>query len=231
MNVDNQVKQVKQDNLELRHHFEIFEQDRREIAYALHNEMGQQLTAIRTAAQLMIRQSEGRQTHPVAQRIVALTDDMFTQMHHMLQRLRPGTLDKLGLIAALEDLLLLNYEQLQLTTSLELDGDVEAIELVLNIDLKLAIYRIVQEALTNAVRHGRATVAKVLLHHEGDKLKLEILNNGQALDATLDNLLQRKRSSVGLFGIKQRVQAWDGELCFQNTGQQVALTCLFPVAK
>jgi len=226
MNVD---KQTQRDSQELRQNFEMLEQERREIAYALHNEMGQQLTAIRTAAQLMIRQSEGRQTHPVAQTIVELTDGMFTQMYHMLQRLRPSTLDKLGLIAALEDLVLLNHEQLQLTTSLELDGDAEATEQSMNADLKLAIYRIVQEALTNAVRHGQAKMAKVLLRKEGNRLKLEVSNNGQALDAALDSLLQRKRSSVGLFGIKQRVQAWGGEMYFENAGQQVVLTCLFPL--
>jgi len=214
-----------QNNEIIRQNLALIENERREIAFELHNEIGQNLTAIRTAAQLMHRQSEGRQTHPVAKTIVELTDQMFEMMHHLLQRLHPSVLDKFGLADSLEDLVTFAQENLHLHCTLDIVGDTSVLEK----DLQMAVYRIVQEALTNAVRHGYASEANIQLVVRADVLDLLVSNNGVALTGTIDQLILKKTSGIGLLGILHRVQAWQGLIAFENVDEGAKLSCSFPV--
>ncbi|MDX8387441.1 MAG: histidine kinase [Ghiorsea sp.] len=214
-----------QNNELIRQNLALIENERREIAFELHNEIGQSLTAIRTAAQLMHRQSEGRQTHPVAKNIVALTDQMYDVMHRLLHRLHPSALDKFGLEGSLEDLLSVVQTNLKLDVTLEVEGDITVIEP----DLQLAIYRIIQESLTNAVRHGQASQASVTISIDTKVLALIVTNNGLPLKDEMDALIQNKASGIGLLGIQHRVSGWLGEISFTNSDDGVTLNCTFPM--
>lgn len=217
-----------ENDLQIRQNLDLIERERRDIAFELHNEMGQQLTAIRTAAQLMCRQSEGRQCYPVAQSIVLMTDQIFTMMYQMLQRLRPTTIDKLGLHGALEDLKLFCKEHLNLDVELRVE-DTQAMMDSLDSNMQLALYRIVQEALINASRHGHARRALVKFELNRASIKLWVSNNGTQLHHTLDALLQKKGSGMGLVGVQQRVRAWHGKFQLENAGLGVLLSCQFPL--
>lgn len=219
------MNQQAENNTLIRQNLKLIENERRDIAFELHNEIGQNLTAIRTAAQLMHRQSEGRQTHPVAESIVALTDQMYTSMHRLLHRLHPSILDKFGLSDSLQDLITFVQEYMGLHCHLDVMGDLAT----LPEDLQLAVYRIVQEALTNAVRHGEATEAEVKLFVSQDALQVFVYNNGAQLDSDLDALIHQKSSGIGLMGIKHRVDAWHGVLAFKNIDEGVKLSCSFPL--
>jgi len=210
----------------IRQNLKLIENERRDIAFELHNEIGQNLTAIRTAAQLMYRQSEGRQTHPVAESIVTLTDQMYTSMHRLLHRLHPSILDKFGLSDALQDLIAFVQKYMGLDCHLDIMGDLAS----LPEDLQLAVYRIVQEALTNAVRHGQATEAEVKLFVTQEALQVFVYNNGEQLVQDLDALIHQKTSGIGLLGIQHRVHAWHGDLAFKNIDDGVKLSCSFPLS-
>ena len=219
------MKQSSENDTLIRQNLMLIENERRDIAFELHNEIGQNLTAIRTAAQLMHRQSEGRQTHPVAESIVSLTDQMYTSMHRLLHRLHPSILDKFGLSDALQDLMAFAQEYMGLQCHLDVMGDLDALPK----DLQLAVYRIIQEALTNAVRHGQATEAEVQLNASANILQVFVYNNGTQLDSDLDALIRHQSSGIGLLGIQHRVQAWHGELVFKNLDDGVKLSCSFPL--
>ena len=214
-----------QNNSLLRQNIDLIENERRELAFELHDEIGQNLTAIRTAAQLMIRQSEGRQTHPVAETIVGITDQMFDIMHRMLHRLHPSALDKLGFEEALEDLVSFVKESMQLDCELKVAGDL----VNLKKDMQLALYRIIQESLTNAVRHGQAKKAFVNLDVTSEHIMLSVANDGEPLADSFDTLLQSKSSGIGLQGIKHRAQAWKGIVSLENKGDRVVLICSMPL--
>lgn len=214
-----------EDHTLIRQNLMLIENERREIAFELHNEIGQNLTAIRTAAQLMHRQSEGRQTHPVAESIVSLTDQMYTSMHRLLHRLHPSILDKFGLSDSLQDLITFVQEYMGLQCHLDVMGDLA----VLPEDLQLAVYRIIQEALTNAVRHGEATEAEVKLFVTKGALQVFVYNNGTQLEHDLHALIHHKLSGIGLLGIQHRVHAWHGDLAFKNLDEGVKLSCSFPL--
>ncbi|MDQ6988309.1 MAG: histidine kinase [Mariprofundaceae bacterium] len=214
-----------QHNTLMRQNLELIEHERRELAHELHDEVGQNLTAIRTAAQLICRQSEGRQSYPVAHSIITLTDQMFHIIHQLLNKLRPSALDKLGLEDAIHDIATFMRQHMHLQCTLELHGELES----LDPDLQLALYRIIQEALTNAVRHGKAKKAAVFLSVGSQQLGLSITNNGQPLSDHFTALLQAKSSGIGLLGIQHRVHAWQGKISLVNTETGVDLSCTIPL--
>jgi len=220
------MAKMQRNNIFMRENIDLIEKERSQLAHELHDEIGQNLTAIRTSAQLICRQSEGRKSLPVAQGIISMTDQMFEVIHHILDRLRPSVLDKLGLKDAIQDIVFSKQEHMGLMCTSKLKGDFT----VLNMGLQLAIYRVIQESLTNAVRHGKASQASIDLHVNDDELKLRIINNGSPLDAEQDALMQRKTSGIGLLGICHRVQAWGGEMRLENTDDGVQLVCSIPLA-
>lgn len=209
-----------------RENIEIIEHERSKIAHDLHNDLGQNITAIRVAAQLMCRQSEGRQTYPVAKSIVMLTDQMFDVMHQLLRRLDPNMVENKDFRSGLNEMLAFVEEHMQLICQVRIQGEVSCLDK----PLQLAVYRIIQEALTNAVRHGHAKHARIKLAITHAALEVSISNDGRALTSSLPALLQDKKSGLGLSGIQQRVLAWQGHLAFENTDQGVQLSCMIPLA-
>lgn len=187
---------------------DLIEAERRNLAHELHDEIGQSLTAIRTSAQLIARQSEGRQTYPVAKGIVELTDHMFDLLHQMLHRLHPTVLNELGLLAALADLADFSRKHLSLQCSIQTEGDLDRLPL----PVRLAVYRIVQEALNNASRHGMATHASIHISRESKLLHISVENNGKPLRESA-----LKSPGIGISGMQQRVAAFHGRLHIQNT--------------
>ena len=217
----------KNDNLRLQQSIKLIENDRREIAYELHNDIGQHLTAIRTAAHLMHRQSEGRQTAPVAASIISLTDQLYEMIEQLLHRLHPSVLEKFGLSDSLKDLVYFVKENMQLECKLEIDGELKLMEK----DLELAVYRIIQESLTNAVRHGQATEAFIDININHEMINFSVFNNGLPLTGKMDELIQDKKSGIGLLGIKHRAEAWHGDVHLENIENGVKISCSIPLEK
>ena len=95
--------------------------------------------------------------------------------------------------------------------------------------MQLALYRITQESLTNAVRHGHAKKALVILDVSPESLTLSVSNDREALTDSFDVLLQSKTSGIGLLGMKHRAHAWQGELKLENEGDSIVLKCSMPL--
>jgi two-component system sensor histidine kinase UhpB len=200
--------------------FEILEKERQDLAHELHDDIGQSLTAIRTSAKLIARQSEGRQSHAVAEGIVELTDHMFELLHGMLHRLHPTVLDKLGLEDALTDLAEFGSKHFGLTCNVHINGDIEGLDM----PLKMTIYRVVQECLTNATRHGTASKAEVRVSRYPDRIDVSVLNNGKPIiESRLDS------PGMGILGMKKRIEAFDGEISLGNSTNGVLVEATLPM--
>jgi len=118
--------------------------------------------------------------------------------------LRPGLLDDLGLAAAIEWQLGEFQKRTGIKCELTLDPD----DVILSQDASTAIYRILQEALTNIVRHAHATLVRVCLREAIDTIELEVADNGKGI---IDEELSSPQS-FGLTGIRERVHLLQGRV-------------------
>jgi two-component system, NarL family, sensor histidine kinase UhpB len=180
------------------------EQERGAIARELHDEMGQSVTAIKSLA-LSIAQRGGNESSGDAARLIAKTSDhLYQVVHDMLPRLRPLALDQFGLADALEDLLG-DWRQQHPTMAFELR--VRGLPESLDDATSTAAYRIVQEAVTNCLRHAQARRIAIELEREVESLVIRIRDDGRGLGGDW-----KAPGHYGLIGMQERAAAIGGTL-------------------
>lgn len=178
--------------------FTVQESERRALARELHDEFGQCLTATRALATAVAQ--SGETTAQDGSRIAEISGQMMQSLRGELSRLRPPDLDELGLDAALERLVAGWRGRLpNVRFVLELTGDPDTI----TDDLALSLYRITQECLTNAIRHGAPSTVRVSLK-AGEKIELAVSDDGGVRKDAPD------AEGLGLLGIRERVSALGG---------------------
>lgn len=188
---------------------ERIEQERGAIARELHDELGQQVTAIKSIGLAIAQRAAGQdaQTEASARLVAQCADQIYDGVHRLIARLRPLALDRFGLQDALQDLLAdcrLRHPDVQL--HLTLDGSLDALD-----DARsTAVYRIAQEAVTNALRHARAGRIEVTLRAGGDGLTLEVADDGGGRPASFET-----RGHYGVPGMRERAQALGGRLAIE----------------
>jgi two-component system sensor histidine kinase UhpB len=186
---------------------DIAETERRHLARELHDELGQSISAIKAVAVSI------KQDHKPAQRaagsIIDISDHIYRVLRDMVHRLRPVVLDELGLQIALETLVDdFNTHHEDTFCILRTTGKLDNLGELLNIQL----YRIVQEALTNVVKHARATEVQVSLARcEKGAIELLIRDNGEGFDATA------RHQGMGLPGLRERVNSINGNLSIESS--------------
>lgn len=183
------------------------EDERRSLARELHDELGQYVTAIKTFAVGIANKTKEKMPdiEANAQVIVAAANHIYDGMHNIIRQLRPGSLDNLGLSETLKDTVSAwQAQHPDVRFALNLSGKFDALGETLNINL----YRIVQESVTNALRHAQATEIDISLgkKRNGD-LKLTIKDNGVGMN--ICNVDQTKH--FGVLGMRERVQAMQGK--------------------
>lgn len=184
------------------------EEERRHLARELHDEFGQCLTCIGADAALIAKQVQQSQTHllPAAQSIAAVTGQMMQALQGILGQLRPVGLDAFGLRAGLEQFVG-GWQRRAPDCHFQLciDGEVDD----LPDDLTVNLYRIVQESLTNALRHSVPRSVRVDLCREPSRCWLRVEDDGVAREPSTTG------SGLGVLGMHERVAALGG--CFTLT--------------
>jgi two-component system, NarL family, sensor histidine kinase DevS len=188
------------------------ELERQRLARELHDETGQALTSIL----LGLRQLEGAEAESVAQLrelVVATLQDV----RRLAVELRPKVLDDFGLVPALERLTDTFAEQ----TGIDVDLEAGAVSERLPPEVETAIYRIVQESLTNVVKHSHAQRVSVLLTRANGRIKAVIEDDGTGFDPGA-----ARSDGIGLIGMRERIELLDGTLAVESSetsGTTVAL--------
>ncbi len=183
------------------------EEERRQLARELHDELGQTLSAIKVMARSILNTHPSQPISQAAKAILASTDQLFQLLRSMIQKLRPLLLDELGLTSAIANLIA-SWRAHQTHTQLEFRCD-EVVDAFPQ-EGWIHVYRIVQEALTNAFKHAQANLIQVELsrHLRGVPasawLKIEVRDDGQG--AQLEAL------GFGLEGMRERVESLGGSL-------------------
>lgn len=198
------------------------EEERRLIAHELHDEFGQSVTAIRSLA-LAIAQGGGRDSSPeeIARLIAAEAAKLYDAMHGLIPRLAPVTLDAEGLAATLE-VLIRDWQRRYPAVRLKLKQSLPA---ELGFTVTLVIYRVVQEALINALRHAHAQRVDIELEHDSTSIRVSISDDGVGLPSEW-----QKPGHFGLRGLADRVQGLGGRLEVGNRQPHgVRLAATIPV--
>ncbi|MEU9508740.1 histidine kinase [Micromonospora sp. NPDC048170] len=167
------------------------EAERRRVAQELHDEVGQTLTAVL----LELKQVARHAPEPVRAQLVQVqetTRDSLDEIRRIARRLRPGVLEELGLTSALKALVTEVTGHTEVSVRQHLDADLPA----LDGEAELVIYRVAQEALTNTVRHARATTVELSLVRQPGHVQLRIRDDGRGIgDAT---------EGAGVRGMRER---------------------------
>jgi PAS domain S-box-containing protein len=188
---------------------EMQETERRTISRELHDEAGQALTSIKLSLSLLEREVD--QPGAVQTRLAEmneLTDQVMENLHSLAINLRPASLEYLGLITALQQYLGSIQKKFGLNVQFESLGMAER----LPIELEITIYRIVQEAVTNILRHARASRIDVLVERRDKKLVAVIEDNGVGFNPAI----YRKTGHLGLFGMRERAEMFGGRLVIES---------------
>ncbi|MGH8678206.1 MAG: PAS domain S-box protein, partial [Burkholderiales bacterium] len=187
------------------------EEQRRSIARELHDELGQSVTAIKTIGTAIANRTQGHssETNANAKTIVSVASRMYDVVHGIIRQLRPSALDHLGLSDTLRDVVSRWRERHpEIEFELTLSGQIEGLGERVNI----TAYRIVQECLTNVVRHSGANCAQICVSRDSgdgeDAIVVSVSDNGKGLAVRSE----RETTRFGLLGMRERVQGLGGRL-------------------
>jgi two-component system sensor histidine kinase UhpB len=184
------------------------EEERKSLARNLHDEVGQCLTAITADAAAILDARTVKATRESAAAIAEVARSMMGIVHQMLRRLRPDVLDKLGLKAALNDLLdSWRQRNAGANTVIQISGDIDN----LGEHLAITVFRIVQECLTNITRHAAARRVTLTVTQEGQSLNILVEDDGRGFDP------QASVEGFGLAGMRERVEELGGVFHLDST--------------
>jgi len=203
-------EELKQSHEQLRNlsaHIESMrEAERTSIAREVHDELGQALTALKMDLSWLDKRLPEKQEALIkkVREMSRLIGTTIQAVKKISTELRPGVLDDLGLMAAIEWQAQEFHERTRIKCELTTEGE----DINLDRDLATVVFRILQEALTNIARHANATRVEVSLKKGDGQLVLQVRDNGKGI--TKKQIAHPK--SFGLIGMRERVRSWNGSV-------------------
>jgi PAS domain S-box-containing protein len=227
---EEQVKQSREQLRALSAHLQsVREEERTMIAREIHDELGQALTGLKMDLSFLqngLSKAGAAGLSRLTERAMSMSrliDQTIQTVRRIATDLRPGILDDLGLVAAIE----WQAQDFQNRTGINCRFTPGVEDLGLDQDLSTAAFRIFQETLTNVARHSGATEVDVNLNHCDDSLALEITDNGKGISAAE---ISGSRS-LGILGMRERASLLGGELQISGTpGEGTTVTLRIPLS-
>jgi len=201
------------------------DEERRRIARELHDGLGQDLTAAKMMLGSLFQVHQTPEAKDQAAREAnQMMDQAIKQIRTMSHLLHPPLLDEMGLFSALRWYVEGFAKRSGMETTLAIPHEFPR----LSADLEIAIFKIVQESLTNVFRHANAQKATVSLEERDNRVFISIADNGKGIDNGLAQL-QPRSYGVGISGIKQRVEEHGGRLLLRNGSPGTIVEVIFPL--
>jgi signal transduction histidine kinase len=190
---------------------EVQEAERHYVARELHDEVGQAVTSLKFSLGQLGAETDPDQHAARIAELKHMTDEVLESLHRLAMNLRPASLDHLGLVSAL------NQYVRAIGDRYGLIAQFKAVDMAERMPptVETALYRIVQEALTNVVRHAHATRVDVLLERRGDQVIVVIEDNGLGFEASAAHTAQS--GHLGLVGMQERAEMLGGSLVIEST--------------
>jgi signal transduction histidine kinase len=201
------------------------DEERRRIARELHDGLGQDLTAAKMMLGSLVQPNQLKDLKDGKTVIEVLTmmDSVIEQVRTLSHLLHPPLLDEMGLLSALRWYTDGFAKRSGVVTVLEAAKDFPRLEP----DMEMAIFKIVQESLTNVFRHAEAREATVQLEARDGQACVSIVDNGKGIGA--NDELHPASYGIGVIGIKQRVEEFGGTLILRNTGAGTSVEVRIPL--
>jgi signal transduction histidine kinase len=197
------------------------EEERTRVAREIHDELGQALTAIKIEFASLLRDLPEELAESRGQSILRLLDQTIQSVRRIGTELRPGILDDMGLVAALE----WAADDFQTRTGTRCRINLPDEDIALDPERATALFRIFQETLTNVARHADATQVDARLGKENGHLILEVRDNGKGVSE--EEL--SARTSLGILGMRERVLLLGGTLTISGSpGNGTTVRVLIP---
>lgn len=217
--LDNLVQERTQQLDELATHLQnVSEAEKTKLSRELHDELGAILTACKmdvTWTHHKLRQSDSALADKL-QRVLRNLDQGVQIKRRIVEDLRPTVLMNFGLVSALRILASEAGQQNQWRVTLALPDD----DIVLDEQTAIVLFRVTQEALTNAAKYAHATEVDLSLEHDVHQVRLEVADNGVGISPEQI----RKPKTHGLLGMRQRVSARGGQIDIRSTAQGAGTT-------
>jgi signal transduction histidine kinase len=199
------------------------EEERKRIARELHDGVGQALTSILVHIKVLA-QSQDPATHARMEELRQLVDHTLADVRLLSRELRPSALDDLGLAAALERYVLefgVRYPHLSVDLHCVLPHRLPP-------NVETSLYRVIQEAMTNAARHSHATSLSVVVNERAGAVHAIIEDNGTGFDV---ESTRRAGSSVGLHSMNERSELLNGTLEIESSGDGTTVYVQIPIGE
>ncbi len=198
------------------------EEERTQLAREIHDDLGQALTALKLDLSWLHNKTRGAaETRARMKTMIEHVDDTIERVRKIASELRPPILDDLGLIPAIEWQVSQFRKRTRIRTELlsNVDG------LSLPTEASVAVFRVVQEALTNVMRHAKASKLRISLDLLGHTFRIRIQDNGRGITPTEKDDLK----SLGIVGMRERISRLSGELkIFSEPGKGTRLDIVIP---
>jgi PAS domain S-box-containing protein len=200
------------------------DEERRRIARELHDGLGQELAVARMMLETIVQKNSAQAKKQAASEASDIIDRAIQQVRSMSHLLHPPLLDEVGLLSALQWFLEGMTKRSGIETALDIrPGDFPR----LPADLETAIFRIIQEALTNVFRHSGAHNAWISLTKEERRIVVMVRDDGKGVSEQVSEL-QPGSLGVGIGGMRQRAREFGGELRLMNVKPGTLVEVVIP---
>lgn len=183
------------------------EDERQRISRELHDETGQALTSLLVQLKILERGQTVADMRSHVAGIRQLVQNTLQEVRRLAADLRPAALDDLGLVSAVDGYIHDYAHKSDIHVDFQ-PGDVDGVRLPR--DVEIVLYRVIQEAMTNIVRHAHATEAQVVIERDERHIRVSIADNGCGFD--LAAVYESNQRGLGLLGMRERVELLGGNL-------------------
>lgn len=187
------------------------EDERRRLSRELHDETAQVFTAVKMQLEAL-RPSLVATATPRLDRLLALVDTGIRSIRNVTHELRPSLLDDIGLLPALRSLVSDFSERTGLRATLDAPRELPD----MSQEADLALYRALQEALSNVARHAKATSVRVVVHADDSALRMTVTDDGAGFKSAASGRMLEPDARMGLTGMQERIHAVGGQVTFSN---------------
>ena len=204
------------------------DEERRKLSRDLHDSTGQTLAVLKlSVAALQEHSKQDPSAMALAAEVVSLADQAIEEIRTMSYLLHPPLLDEVGFSCAAE----WYVEGFAKRTGIKVRCDIATVDKRLPLEIEIALFRVLQETLTNVHRHSQASEVSVTFRHQPEDLVLEVKDDGCGISAErLDRLREASADTgVGLAGMRERMNELKGKLEIESDGHGTTMRATVPL--